>query len=1082
MKRPDSISVDNLPMGYLAIDVLKGARILKANKRMLECLGVPWSRIEGTRIETLQLSFLADASACSALYGQVRESVTDQTFEAGCPQRGKWFRIHPRVLEEGILELFALDITRDHQMIVHRNALIEGLVDIVFILDENFKIKEIITADEGKLFVPKADLLGKTMDQAVPEEYAEVIQRGMDHVLSHETGFSTQYPGTGPLRDRWFTMDLLPIVTPVSKEYVLSTRDITGDKLLEQELSRHKERYELAIAGSNDGIWDWDLLGNELYFSPQWKRQLGYEDHEISNAYESFEGLIHPEDLDKVREVAGAYLSAEIEAYDHVFRMVHKSGEIRWIRARGEALRDEKGLPYRMAGSHTDITEQQKTMEALEASEERLRQMAESIDDVFWLTDARTGKMLYVNPAYEKIWGLPAKNLYEREQSFVEAIVEEDLPRVMTRYRRYLEGEDFDMNYRIRSPQGSVCHIHAKSHPVYDETGVIIRHVGIARDITPLQRMAAEKAALYSEYEQVFNGTQDSMFLVELTADGELRYIRNNRSHQRNTGLDLEMIRGKTPRELVGEEQGSQIEANYRACVEKKEPMSYEETLEISGEKKTWLTTLTPILEANEISYIVGSSKDITTEKQARDSLATERMFLEETLKSAGDGVLISDQSGRIIFVNPVVCLMSGWPCDQLLGRKVLKYFASDRLDTSRPWSDLVEDLRQSTGVKFEDETYLRHARGQMIPIEASVSPIFTREEISGIVVVFRDMTQKNEEKRRILDMGYRDELTGLRNRRSYEAEFKRLDTPEHYPLALVMADLNGLKIINDAFGHTLGDRQIVEAARAIESSCRKDEIICRIGGDEFIILLPATSEEEAWQLVRRIRGKAQEVRIHAMELSISFGVAVKEEASTAMSQVFNQAEERMYREKLLHGKDYRRRIIDHIKMTLNASIKEREEHTHYLYEYSLELAKRLDLDQSVLDRLKKVIPVHDIGKITKINAGGSLALDDQEWCMTEREAETGYRILKAVNEYHDVAEIIYEHRECFDGSGTPLGRKGEEISIEARIIALVDYCDRMKRVNRLSDEAVLKAITAGGLGGRRFDPRLVEIFFKQDQ
>lgn len=147
--------------------------------------------------------------------------------------------------------------------------------------------------------------------------------------------------------------------------------DITERKLQQEEILRIKEQFELAIRGSNDGIWDWDLRTNTAFFSKKYLEQLGLEENEITKDIRGFENLVHPDDLERVRNHLIDYIENKVPRYSIEFRMKHKKGHYIWILSRGEALRDENGFAYRMAGSHTDITERKKfEEELLKAKEE----------------------------------------------------------------------------------------------------------------------------------------------------------------------------------------------------------------------------------------------------------------------------------------------------------------------------------------------------------------------------------------------------------------------------------------------------------------------------------------------------------------------------------------------------------------------------------------------------------------------------------------------------------------------------------------------------------------------------------------
>ena len=143
--------------------------------------------------------------------------------------------------------------------------------------------------------------------------------------------------------------------------------DITERVEAEEALRQSREQYMLAVRGSNDGIWDWDLRDNTLYLSPRWKEILGYRDEELPNCFATFEDNIHPEDKQKALAAIDGFLNSDAVQYSHEFRMRHKDGSYKWILARGQAVRDENGKPVRVAGFHTDMTEK------IEAAEELKR-------------------------------------------------------------------------------------------------------------------------------------------------------------------------------------------------------------------------------------------------------------------------------------------------------------------------------------------------------------------------------------------------------------------------------------------------------------------------------------------------------------------------------------------------------------------------------------------------------------------------------------------------------------------------------------------------------------------------------------
>jgi PAS domain S-box-containing protein len=157
-------------------------------------------------------------------------------------------------------------------------------------------------------------------------------------------------------------------------------RDITSRKQAEQALRESQERFALAVQGTNDGIWDWNVVTSDVYFSPRWKSMLGYEEHDIENTFAGWERLVHPEDRERALAVVNAYFAGTTPAYELEHRLRHKDGSYRWILARGVALRDAEGKPLRMAGSHVDLTARKQAEEDLLRTNAELAQSREKLE------------------------------------------------------------------------------------------------------------------------------------------------------------------------------------------------------------------------------------------------------------------------------------------------------------------------------------------------------------------------------------------------------------------------------------------------------------------------------------------------------------------------------------------------------------------------------------------------------------------------------------------------------------------------------------------------------------------------------
>ncbi|MEA5574875.1 PAS domain-containing protein [Anabaena sp. UHCC 0451] len=205
----------------------------------------------------------------------------------------------------------------------------------------------------------------------------EVNQPGLDELRTAiKTGTSCtiilrNYRKDGTLF--WNELSISPIYDDNGqlKHFIGIQNDITERQEAEAELKEKEERWQLALQGNNDGIWDWNLKTNEVFFSAHWKEMLGYEDHEISNNIDEWSKRVHPDEIDSVIQVVQNHLAKKTSFYSSEHRVLCKDGSYKWILDRGQALWDEQGNPVRMVGSHTDITERVKVQEALQQQLQR---------------------------------------------------------------------------------------------------------------------------------------------------------------------------------------------------------------------------------------------------------------------------------------------------------------------------------------------------------------------------------------------------------------------------------------------------------------------------------------------------------------------------------------------------------------------------------------------------------------------------------------------------------------------------------------------------------------------------------------
>lgn len=355
-----------------------------------------------------------------------------------------------------------------------------------------------------------------------------------------------------------------------------------------------------------------------------------------------------------------------------------------------------------------------------------------------------------------------------------------------------------------------------------------------------------------------------------------------------------------------------------------------------------------------------------------------------------------------------------------------------------------------------------------------------THEEVLAVV---RNITENKEHLERIEHLSFHDQLTGLYNRRFYEEELQRLDTARNLPLSLVMLDVNGLKLTNDAFGHLAGDELLKSVAGALRNQCRTDDIIARIGGDEFILLLPETAHDEAGRIVERIQAEIKSLSVSNVPVSVSIGCQTKNDTIEPIMEVFVKAEDQMYRKKLTESQSMRNKTIQVILETLNAKNEREKIHSENVSMISRNIGEALELSYQTLKEIEIAGLMHDIGKIAiseaVLNKKGPLT--ESQYVEVKKHPESGYQILKSVDAYSSLAEYALSHHEKYDGTGYPKGLKGNEIPLISRIISVADAYEAM-----ISDRAYRQAISheeaieeLKRCAGSQFDPKIVQAIVK---
>ncbi|MDY0382592.1 MAG: diguanylate cyclase [Atribacterota bacterium] len=475
-----------------------------------------------------------------------------------------------------------------------------------------------------------------------------------------------------------------------------------------------------------------------------------------------------------------------------------------------------------------------------------------------------------------------------------------------------------------------------------------------------------------------------------------------------------------------------------------------------------------------------GEKPKITRKSKERKYLEKrniEEIFLDVTRNLPGI-ILETDIKGSITFINKKGIEMLGYTVEELEEKTIWQLVAI-------PGRPVDENEAQKFLFRSEDgsqEYNLIRKDQSFLPVECHSSAIKNEKgKTIGFQCVLLDITPRKEYEEKIKYLSFHDKLTGLYNRAYFEEELVKLDSNRNLPLSIVMGDVNNLKMINDTFGHQHGDHLLSRIAEVLKSCFRRSDVISRWGGDEFSAILPYTTRETGIGIINRIKKECQRRSTLTLPLSISFGIATKENSSENINAIVSEAESRMYRYKIFDRRASDSALIVSMKKALQQKKYDTEEYRQSYIDCATKFGETLKLEKTELNKLKLLSAICDIGKIAVsediiLKKGW---LSKEEWEEIKRHPEIGFRIARTSPELSNIANDILYHHEFWNGNGYPHKLKGEDIPLLSRIIHIVDAYQAMtnERPYRgaMSKEEAIEQLRSRR--GSQFDPILTDKF-----
>jgi diguanylate cyclase (GGDEF)-like protein/PAS domain S-box-containing protein len=850
-----------------------------------------------------------------------------------------------------------------------------------------------------------------------------------------------------------------------------------------------KEKSEAALRQAQRlahiGSYRYDCASCHVEYSSEAQRILGFDGDAAAGSPEEAFRLVRAEDAASVKATIQAavaeHMSAELTCW-----IIDKNGNERYVKVHFQPYYGDDDSFFYANGTIQDVTKQKLAEQDAMVSQSIYQAFIGSCCDFFYMKDERL-RYLVMNRRMAEYYGL-----HSEEEAFGKVtsdIISDETAE--TWHERDAMVRDSGKSMRVEEAVNGET-FESIIFPVQLTEGRV-GVGGITRNIT--QRHLTETALAKERDRAEMYLDISGIIFIALDLDGRVTMI--NRFGCSILGLNKE--------DVIGEDWVERfIAAGYKHSVrdiierlgkdEYNGYISLENPIVASGGETRIIEWNNAILydETGAVSGVLAAGLDITELKLAMRALR-ESERSKSVLLANLQGVAYRcsfDRKWTMQFVSQGCFALTGYQPEELLGNAKVS-FDDIICEEYREyiWQESVRATSEKRSCRYEYEICTAEGERKWV-LEINQGVYDEKSELQALEGIIIDITESKKQFLQIQYLSDHDALTGLYNRQYYETAKAALDRKGEYPFTILLADINGLKLINDAFGHDAGDRMIKKTAGILMECKRAQDTLSRIGGDEFALLMPNASMADAYRMIESIKEAFSAYNASltdkAKVISLSIGSSTKTCADIDVTKVEYDADANMSIRKLLDLKSHHNAVLSSITATMYERSYETESHAERISQICEAIGRRVGLLSKEIDKLRLFGTLHDIGKIgisdQILKKPGKLT--EEEWKEMRKHPEIGYRIAMASPDFAHIADCILTHHERWDGSGYPNGLSGEEIPLLSRILAIVDAYDAMTqdRVYRkaIPREAALDEIKRSA--GTQFDPSVVTEFLLEMQ